>query len=567
MKSAREFARSLEALAAGRGDAVVATETALRCFEVETADDSAVAEVVGLSVWLLLQLRGRGHSCVLLEEWAGRVPLVGAVAEPPAAHATLPDLEEWESALDRSSLVGRNETGEGSSLLVLDGRGRLYLRRDLVAENRLAFLLAERLREAAPAPAEGESATEIDRVVTAARRGGLTVITGGPGTGKTTAVRTVLRALVREDPALRVALAAPTGKAAARLAEALDPTEAVPVRTLHRLLALHPLYVDADPPLLPYDLVVVDEASMVDLHLMFELLRRLEPTARLILVGDAQQLASVDAGSVLADLRRAAMSEGTPPPLRASMVELRRNWRFEDQPGISALAEAIRDGEADQAVEVLCSGTPDLVHHSTEEGMRRLCDRAVAAWQAAVGGGDLRDAARLLRETRVLCALREGPVGVGGLTRRIERSLRKVGARVDDLAYVGQPLLITENSPETDLANGDVGMVWEVEGRLVGAFESGDGGLRSIPVSQLPAHVDAWAMTIHKSQGSEFDEVWLVLPPESHPLATRDLVYTGVTRARGRLHLVGTEEALRECILREDPRRSGLSERLVEALR
>jgi exodeoxyribonuclease V alpha subunit len=271
---------------------------------------------------------------------------------------------------------------------------------------------------------------------------------------------------------------------------------------------------------------------------------------------------------VLADLHSLAGTDDAPQPLRSRVVEFQRNWRFDEQPGISALAAAIRAGDGEAAIASLRGDSSDLVHHELHAGLQEVVVGAVAAWQRATEFDDPERAAQVLRETRVLCALREGPFGVGGVTRRIEARLRAAGAVVDARSgfYSGRPILISENAPELDLANGDVGVLWLEEGRRVAFFDDRLGGLRRVAMAQLPAFLDAWAMTVHKSQGSEFDEVWLVLPPEEHPLATRDLVYTAVTRARRRLHVVGSESALLGCVEREEPRASGLASRLASRL-
>ena len=557
--------------------------------------------VVALTGALLSAERARGNSCLDLAQVAGGAPW-------PHADAVFPAAREWRALLERSGLCN---DGSSPAPLVLEG-DRLYLRRFHAAERRLAHAVRARVgvtREAQIDDAcvalfrrlfpAGDSTDWQAVAAAAALRGRLTVITGGPGTGKTTTVARILALLLQRDPSLRIALAAPTGKAAARLSEAIVAgLETLPIddaararapragRTLHRLLGYQPwndrFGHDADRPLAE-DVVVVDEASMVDLLTMDALFAALRPTARIILLGDPDQLASVDTGHVLGDLCAAAAGCGDDhgndlcawfarlsgmtltasakaTALRDCVVRLHRSYRFERQPGIGALATAVREGDASTALAALAEGRYADVRRRDAAGtsamldpLRDLLDRYLDAATPAA-------ALEALASFRVLCAHREGRAGVAGLNEAVERALGRRATR--SAWYDRRPVLVTANDPSTGLFNGDVGVTFTVEGRLLVWFADGAGGVRGVSPARLPAHDTAWAMTVHKSQGSEADRVLLVLPDEPGPLLTRELLYTAVTRARKSVDIVGSESVLASAISRAARRASGLAGRL-----
>ncbi|PPV07564.1 exodeoxyribonuclease V subunit alpha [Xanthomonas bromi] len=511
----------------------------------------------------------------------------------------------------------------------------------------------------------------------------LLLITGGPGTGKTTTIARLLvlriaQAHAANTAAPRIALAAPTGRAAERMAESLrtavaraiadgiDPTLAaglpIGASTLHRLLGVIPdspqFRHTADNPL-PFDLIVVDEASMIDLPLMCKLVEAVADGTQLILLGDADQLPSVEAGDVLAAILQAAgpgdalqphdaqalqpllgnaPSSGTPASLQSGgqpvshthsgglaghRVHLLRGYRQAHGFALAPLADAIRTGDADTALALLRSGELAGVHfhEDREDPLSDGRDALLAHWRALATAQDpavaLRDAARL----RLLTAVRAGPQGARGLNARIEQLLADTGSGARRLGsaspwFQGRLLLITENSYRHGLFNGDVGICLRSEaspfsgrsdtsassqrsdastvtarsdaaassgpnpigatanrhdpatdsraqGPLVAWFEGdGDGQVRGFHPAALPAHESAFAMTVHKAQGSEFDTVWLQLPTRDARVLSRELLYTGITRARRALHLAGSEAVIRAALARHAARISGLAWRL-----
>ncbi len=446
----------------------------------------------------------------------------------------------------------------------------------------------------------------------------LAVMAGGPGTGKTTTVARIVALLAEQAAAAGaapplVALAAPTGKAAARLEEAVHEEAAalevsdrvraellgLRASTLHRLLGRRPgshsRFRYSRSQRLPHDVVIVDETSMVSLSLMARLVEAIRPDARLILVGDPGQLASIEAGAVLGDivgpasgrllLGRAARTllaaaTGGPvaaedPPAGAAVADgvvvLDRVHRFGG--GIAGLAEAIRRGDGDRVIEVL-AGQPEGVRWigvdasdaTGAAALEPVRARAVAAGRAvaeAARAGAAREAIAALGSFRVLCAHRRGPQGVAIWTARIEGWLADevAGFSPDARWYVGRPLLVSENDYELRLYNGDTGVVVQAPGRVSAAFERG-GAILEFSPTRLGALDTVYAMTIHKSQGSQFETAAVLLPSETSRLLTRELLYTAATRARELLILVGTEATIRAAVARPVARASGLRWRL-----
>ncbi len=457
----------------------------------------------------------------------------------------------------------------GGRPLVVTGT-RCYLRRYAVLEQ----LVAGRLRPAAPLDAPdgteaalAEVAGDADESQLAAVRRALTtpvsIVAGGPGAGKTTAIATLL-AVARALPApLSVALAAPTGKAAARLDEAvravLHDADGLPqARTLHRLLGIGRDGV-ARGRTLEADVVVVDEASMVSLPLLAETLRRTREDARVVLVGDPDQLASIEVGAVLADVVDAARD----PSCGVVVAELTGTHRFGAASGVAALADAVRAADP-VALDAVVASHDGLrrVHPSTGRAalLERVVDHAEAR-VAAARAGDAREALRLATSLGVLCAARRGDGSTAWWERAIEERLRARGVlRRRDVDYVGRPLLATRNDPLTGLANGMTGVVVAHDDGPRAVFE-----VATLPVAALGWVETAWALTIHKSQGSEYDEVVVSLPEPDSPLLTRELVYTAVTRSRGDVTLVAPDGSIEVALARRVARSSGLAQRLQGA--
>ncbi len=508
-------------------------------------DDSDIV----LAAALASRAPAHGHVCADLRRLVLTPPADGEGA--PIEGAQWPEIEDWLDRLARSPLV--------AGPLRLDGEGNLYLRRYWSYQADLLEALTTRATEEIPVAHQERLSERLDllfdgglqrRAAELAVRRRLCVISGGPGTGKTHTVARIVALLQNQaDGHIRVVLVAPTGKAAARLQESLrEATEKLPeelgaglqlrATTIHRRLGWRPdaptrFRHDRDRPL-PADVVICDEASMVDLPLMAKLIDAVPPTARLILLGDRDQLASVEAGAVLGDI---CHGEGD-PPISKCLVNLSKSWRFAEAPGIGALALAINAGDAADALAILASQeSPEVSRIDAPEDARPddLVGQAVLdGYRDYTRTTDPRTALAALNRFRVLCAHRRGRFGVEALNRLIRARL--VGAGLLSPRgewYAGRPVIVTRNDYQIELFNGDVGVTLrDPQGRLRVHFEGLDGTPRSFHPARLPPCETVFAMTVHKSQGSEFDEVILMLPTRGSRILTRELVYTGVTRAK-----------------------------------
>lgn len=551
---------------------------------------SARAALLGAAAARVSAERRRGSTCLPVAQLADLPPLDaepvsgGTPREPLSA---VPPAEDWRAVLDDARTAGLCSNGEGAAPLVL-GEDCLYLHRFWAAERRLGHALRQLVVHPAGAVSAAgdalfrrlfpEGSGDVPDLQAAAARTALTrhfcVITGGPGTGKTTTVARIVALLLAEQPERRIALAAPTGKAAARLHEAvasevgkLDlPAELrarIPSagRTLHRLLGYRPhddrFSHNPERPLTE-DVVIVDEASMVDLLLMDALLAALRPGARLVLLGDHGQLASVEAGAVLGDYCRLAMH--APEPFGGTVVELRRSYRFEKRPGIGAVARAMREGDIAMALAALDDPLQtDVTLRAHPADPASALEPVATLIDNFLGADTPAPALAALGRFRILCATYGGPWGVEAMNALVEARLRARGWGQGGVHYDHQPILITANDHAVGLFNGDLGVILGEGADRRAWFPDGAGGARAFAPARLPAHRPAWAMTVHKSQGSEFDRVLLVLPERDTRVLGRELLYTAVTRAREAVDIVGTPDGLQTWLARPTVRRSGLA--------
>ncbi|MDV3130120.1 exodeoxyribonuclease V subunit alpha [Mycobacterium sp. 21AC1] len=519
-------------------------------------------ETVALAVAVAVRALRGGSVCVDLRSVAEQVDL----PELP-----WPAASDWLAAVNASPLSSTPPVLRlFGDLLYLD---RYWLEEQQVCDDVLA-LAAARPGGAAPDVSRlfGSDFEEQREAAKVALSQGLTVLTGGPGTGKTTTVARLL-ALLAEQAALegaprpRIALAAPTGKAAARLQEAVqlevDRLDAVDrarltglqATTLHRLLGSRPdtssRFRHHRGNRLPHDVIVVDETSMVSLTMMARLLEAVRPQTRLILVGDPDQLASVEAGAVLADLVEGLGDRG--------VAALRTAHRFGES--IGALAAAIRSGDASAAVEVLAAGGEHIewVRTDAPDRLREILVPHALRLRQAAALGDASTALATLDEHRLLCAHRRGPFGVAQWNRQVQRWLtEETGEPLWASWYAGRPILVTANDYGLKLYNGDTGVTVATPDGLRAVI----GGVGSFATGRLSEVETMHAMTIHKSQGSQATEVTVLLPPEDSRLLTRELFYTAVTRAKTRVRVVGTESEVRAAIQRQAVRATGLRTRL-----
>jgi exodeoxyribonuclease V alpha subunit len=520
-------------------------------------------ETVALALALVVRALRGGSVCVDLRTVEEQV----GVADLP-----WPDPDPWLAAVQASPLSGSPPVLRryDDNLLYLD---RYWLEEQQVCDDVLA-MIATNPPEVAPNldrlfPPGFEEQREAAEI---ALSQGLTVLTGGPGTGKTTTVARLL-ALLAGRSRLRIALAAPTGKAAARLQEAvqlevgkLEPADqealaGLHATTLHRLLGSRPdtsaRFRHNRGNRLPHDVIVVDETSMVSLTMMARLLEAVRPDTRLILVGDPDQLASVEAGAVLADLVD-GLGE-------AKVASLKTSHRFGES--IGQLANAIRVGDADRAVEVLRAGGEHIEWIETENPAAKLREvlvpQAFRLREAAILG-DTATALATLDEHRLLCAHRHGPHGVRYWNHQVERWLTEAtGEPIWSAWYAGRPVLVTANDYGLGLYNGDTGVTVVGSDGLRAVIAGAEDPLE-FSTSRLAEVETMHALTIHKSQGSQADEVTVLLPPSESRLLTRELFYTAATRAQTRVRLIGSEAQVREAIAHRAVRASGLRQRLID---
>lgn len=594
---------------------------ALRQVDVDFAallrDRLRASPAVALAGALAMRAVAAGHSSVAL----GDVP---RLLDALGTSAQLPDLDDWRAALQSDACVATDDAGHAGTLLDFS-RDRIALRRYARYEQALAERLATRAaqrREVSADPATlrallarlfgrdiDDAPPMLDRqalAVAMALRRRLLLVTGGPGTGKTTTVARLLVAVIeaarlRGAPPPRIALAAPTGRAAARLAEAIDgvlradlaagridadtaaqvPTQA---RTLHRLLGWQPGRVafrhHASHPLRE-DLVVVDEASMVDLPLMAKLVEAVPETATLVLIGDPDQLPAVEAGDVLGGLC-AASGDGLslpaddaafatallgsdvpvaePTPLAGARVHLLHGWRQAGAAPLQALAGALQRGDRDAVLEAFAHGDEAVLsrrHGDVAALAEALRGEALPAFAAVRDADDPGQALALAARCRILAALRRGPFGAEHWNAWCAAEL---GERTP--YFHGRLLMIAANSERHGLYNGDLGVVWrDRHGDLAAWFETPQ-GLRAWRPAQLPVHASAYATTVHKAQGSEFDRVLLVLPDSDARVLSRELLYTALTRARRSVWIWGATETFERALERRTWRESGLEARL-----
>lgn len=527
--------------------------------------------------------------------------------------------ENLKAALESTPLAALPGDPGSSPLVFEDGR-RLYLNRYFRYETILARAVSElagrcyaldpreikAVKKLLPLFFPGDEKCDYQRVAACtALLKGLCIVSGGPGTGKTRTVAAILSALIAAFGDISVAVAAPTGKAAARLKEAIDSAVgalAIPEKmqlkaqeafTIHRLLGADSRgrFRHGSRAPLPFRAVAIDEASMVDLPLMTRLVSSLAPDARLILLGDKDQLTSVEAGNVLSDIcscaegrlfspehaeavreisgDRLPAAPGKTLPLGDCVIELKKNYRFSNRSGIADLADAICRGRGEKALEVLADrarGQARLITPEDRPLSSLISLKAEHHYLPCLRASGPGRALTRLQNFRILCAHREGPAGTKTLNRSVSRHLTKDIKDRHSRFFRGQPLIILRNSYRYSIFNGDICIVWPGKGQgknLEAWFEDRGNAVRPLPLSILPEHETAFAITVHKSQGSEFDHVLLVLPHEDSPLLTRELLYTAVTRARKSVEIWGPAAALKKAVAGRTRRFTGLREKIL----
>lgn len=545
---------------------------------------------------------GKGHICFPLGRAQELLPQISS--------SQLPDMTGWRNNLLATPVVG--QPGE-TAPLILDHTNRLYMYRFFKYEQHIAEDLLKRAKQIRSIDIQqlkklqnrlfpDQEGDDQQLAAIIAQLKSFVVISGGPGTGKTyTMARLLALATPLAETPLQIRMAAPTGKAAARMEEAIRkakqqlPSElahAIPeqAETLHRLLGYRPgkhgFRYDRENQL-RLDLLVVDEASMIDVPMMDALLQALPHTSRLILLGDRNQLASVEAGSLFSDLCNKTSTTVSPPlfdliqtvtptpglqkkksiPVMAdSVVFLRTSYRFQKTSGIGKLATAVNNGDSAKIEQILDSQLPDVINEQSTGKKREnwLRIQIIQQFQPIFQAPDVDHAFAAMEQFRFLCALRQGTAGVENINALVEKTLRHQGLITTDAPqYPGRPIIIRRNHYGMQLFNGDSGLLFnDHKGRLRAWFRHPDNTLYPVTPARLPEHDTAYAITIHKAQGSEFEQVLLLLPEEESLVLSRELIYTGITRTRSQLVLCSTRKILDYAIKKRTRRYSGLAEKL-----
>jgi len=537
--------------------------------------------LVAVTAGLLTEAVSQGHVCLNLNK--------PNVLFKELAHVLPAEFSEWQAQLKQSNVVG---SGDDYRPLILDDNGLLYLYRYWHDEQNVAKAIRQRdavidLQDVDtvkqtfadwPTIIDGVDWQKVAVLMALTRQ--FCVISGGPGTGKTTIVLRLLQSLFQQNAHCRIALAAPTGKAAARLQYVITDKEhdTIQVKTLHRLLGISPNNEQGRynaERTLPFDVIIVDEASMIDISLMAKLLQALAPTTRLVLLGDSQQLASVESGAVLANLCENDMAFNADfvqlandvlgSDLTAysnegaglnSVVKLQHSYRFDGDSLIGQLADAIQSGAANKVIDLLADAGTTVWQQ--EEHLNSLITGYKAYFEAVMAGNNPIACIQAFETYRVLCAVKQGAQSVEAVNRTIERHIAKMGWRSQHDFYHGRPVMITQNDYRQQLFNGDTGLILKNEtGQLQACFLI-DNELRWVDLIRLPAYETAFAITIHKSQGSEFDRIGVLLPQEESAGLNRELFYTAITRAKKDVFVLANEGIVRKTVVTQHDRESGL---------
>ena len=551
-------------------------------------DGSAIDDLLGHSAVLVSEANLGGNVCIELDHFNGR-PLFHCNHIDAAEIPTGPENNAWGAALRASHCVGN--PGQHRPL-ILEGK-RLYLNRFWFYENFTANKITAMLErtdsfdnegigaqlEALFAGSQGIDEDQKNAVLSAASKP-FSVISGGPGSGKTSTVIRILAVMLARNPGYRIALAAPTGKAAARMMDSIrqridqlefdeDIKSAIPLeaRTIHRLLGYRQqAFSYHEQHRLALDCVVIDEASMIDLKLMYQLLAALPERAHIILLGDRDQLASVAAGNVLGDITgHGHRLDGATSKIATSISLLRSNYSFNSDSAIGELAHEVNLGHGDAALELLRGNERGL--RWFDEPGEQVNDETLAwlydAYQPIFDSETPAQALDAYEKIRVLCATNRGPFGVESLNQMVSKALLTRNKLPETELFSGLPIMITRNFQELGLFNGDTGVLWSFGDDLRACFRGVDGDTRDLSVTRLPEFKAAWASTVHKAQGSEFESVLLILPTDTlSEVLSRELLYTAITRARSQFMLHAPGKVVTRAVDCLTRRHSGLALKL-----
>ncbi len=521
-----------------------------------------------------------GHICVRLDKYAGK----------RLDDYTCPDIEKWLEILEQTYCIG---SPEDFKPLILK-KGKLYLHRFWQYQENIVKYIKnqEALISKKPDMESAKNAltklfdikdrSEGSQIIAAvsAISNNFTVITGGPGTGKTTTAAKILAAVIdiEKNKNIKIALAAPTGKAAIRLKQAMlhvkseldfdsETLKKIPENsyTIHRLLGrrsnLSGCYHNKEKPLY-FDIILIDEASMIDIALMSSLIEALLPDTKLILLGDKDQLSSVAPGSVLADI----CSIGKKRAFCDNIIELETSFRFDEKSGIKKLSTLVNNKKAEDALAYLKEKKGKNIGffsiYDKADLYSELKNICTSAYKDYIRADDPAESLFLFNRSKILCAVRKGYYGVSALNGYIEEILEQEGLiSTEKRWYHKKPVLITKNDYDTNLFNGDTGVVFNNEVlSSYAVFPDDNDAVQRISCKRLTFYDTAYAMTVHKSQGSEFEDIFLILPDRDYPVLTKELIYTAITRAKEKVFILGSEEVFITAVKRSTERTSGFED-------
>lgn len=576
-----------------------------------------------------------------LVSWSTRMGNVcldlNKIADNPAVKKALPDkfilfqnINEWIDHLTKCSAIGK---AEDYKPLVLDSRNRLYFYRYWEYEKTITDAINDRiqshiknidyqkLKEGVNRVFDSGETNEIDLQKVAsicALLNRFSVISGGPGTGKTTTVAKILALLIEQAGKndINIILCAPTGKAAASLSETIRsvksrincddfvkdsmPDEAFTIHRLLKTIPGSPYFRHNTDNSIQADVLIIDEASMVDIALMAKLFNAIPNKAQIILIGDKDQLSSVEAGSVLGDICNRELNHNISKEtvnwiqtfiksgnnqlpdlsfpqqsIQDHIIVLDKNYRFDENNGIGGLSNAVNQGDSETCFQLLMNSSDKNVRFQEiaepKTLYKALGEIVVERYFQYLSANEPNQALDLFHQFKILCALRFGPFGVDTINRLVQKILLENGLiQIDkndsDRVYKGRPILITRNDYSLGLFNGDTGIIMPIQkgdnNDFHAVFPIIKDEIKYVPIHRLPEHETAFAMTMHKSQGSEFNDVLIVLPDQYYPILTRELIYTGITRAINSVAIWGKKDVLEEAIANKIERTSGLRDAL-----
>jgi len=527
-----------------------------------------------LAAGVLAKMQNEGHTRIDLQEVGGKPVFEGSEMIYYA-----PSFNQWHKELTKGRITGN--TGEFKPLIIENERW-VYFQKHWVYEDFIARWIHKWAQKkdtrfaSGKVDVPGELNAEQQKAIQVGLERQLLIITGGPGTGKTHVISHLLKSITTGDQSLRVALSAPTGKAAARLNQSLgihnEPDTTLRAVTIHSLLgkSRNGSYRYNAKNKLTADLLVIDEASMIDISLMYHLLQAVPESCKVIFLGDENQLASVEAGAILGDLVQAAATDSYSTSLSACLVQLTHSYRFGKESGVGLLAEAVKNQDFDTVMEVLSSDRykdARMIEKSFSASLDEIYNSVLKPnFSTYTRERNTQEALSSFNSSKILLPLRSGVQGLEWVNHHLEERIKKdFGISGLQEWFHGRPVTITKNNYALNLRNGESGICWNENESVKVLFgsETDERGVKALVPGQLSGFETGYTMSIHKSQGSEYDHVIILLPEADFPILTRELLYTAVTRARLSVLVYTNASILEACLTKIVNRNSGIKEKIL----